>query len=86
MPFLAESLLKAAGFKCDDTEDTWMAPVPPRPVVTVECDEDGAYIAEAMLQVHGVLEASGCTYRNFAIRGGYLSIVGLTMAQVAAVA
>ena len=46
----------------------------------------GDSIMEALLEVHAVLEGSGCTYHNFAIRGGYLSLVGLTMAQVAAVA
>ena len=35
---------------------------------------------DALLQVHDVLEAWGCTYNNFAIRGRYLSLVGLTKA------
>lgn len=86
MLFLAESLLKAAGFQYDEIEDTWVAPVRLPPVVTVECDEDGPYITEAMLDAHTILEACGCSYRNFAIRGRYVSLVGLTMAQVAAVA
>ena len=41
---------------------------------------------EAMLELHAVLEACGCTYNNFAINGRYVSLVGLTRAQVAAVA
>jgi len=86
MLFLAESLLNAAGFKYDQIDDTWTAPVRLRPVVTVECDADGTYIMEAMLELHAVLEGAGCSYRNFAVSGRYVSIVGLTVAQVAAVA
>ena len=86
MLFLAESILRAAGFEYDQIEETWMAPVRLRPVVTVETDESGSYIMEALLEVHAILEAAGCTYNNFAIRGGFLSIVGLAVAQVAAVA
>lgn len=86
MLFLTENLLKAAGFDFDQIEDTWVVPVPLRPVVTVECDEDGAYIMEALLEVHAVLEANGCTYNSFAVNGRYVSIVGLTLADVAAVA
>jgi hypothetical protein len=86
MLFFAEKLLTAAGLKHDKTEDTWVAPVRTRPVVTVECGEDGDYLTEAMLEVHAVLETVGCTYNNFAINHGYLSLVGLTRAQLAAVA
>jgi hypothetical protein len=86
MLFLAENLLNAAGFRHDDTEDTWVPSVRLHPVATVECDEDGAYAMEAMLEVHAVLEACGCTYRNFAVNGRYVSIVGLSRAFVAAVA
>jgi hypothetical protein len=86
MLFLADNLLKAAGFKHDEIEGTWVAPVRLPPVVTVQCDEDGAYITETMLQVHDVLDSLGCTYCNFAVRGGYLSLVGLTREQLAAVA
>jgi hypothetical protein len=84
--FLAESLLKAAGFKFGGTEEIWVAPVRLHPVVTVECDEDGAFIMETLLEVHAVLEACGCTYRNFAITGRSVSLVGLSRALVAAVA
>ncbi len=86
MLFLADKLLSAAGFKYDQTDDTWVAPMRLRPVVTVECDESGSYITEALLEVHAALEAAGITYNNFAISGGYLSLVGLTRALVAAVA
>ena len=86
MLFLTEAILKAAGFKYDEIEETWVVPVPLRTVVTVECDEGGAYVMEALLEIHAVLEAVGCTYANVAINGRYLSIVGLTKALVAAVA
>ncbi len=86
MLFLAENLLRAAGFQYDQIEDTWLVPVRLPPVTTVQCDEDGPYITEAMLEVHTALEACGCSYRNFALRGGYLSLVGLTKAKLAAVA
>ena len=83
MLFLAERLLKAAGFEYDQIEETWVVPVPLRPVVTVECDEDGPHVMEALLEVHAVLQANGCTYNNFAINGHYVSIVGLTVAEMA---
>jgi hypothetical protein len=86
MLFLAESLLKTAGFEYDSIEDTWIVPVPLRPVVTVECDENHHYVMEAILEVHAILETNGCTYNNIAITGRFVSIVGLTEAQVAAVA
>ena len=41
---------------------------------------------EALLEVHAVLQANGCTYNNFAINGRYVSIVGLTVAEMAFVA
>ena len=86
MLFLTEKLLKAAGFQYDQIEGTWVVPVRLPPVVTVQCDENGPYIMESLMEVHAVLEACECTYNNFAIRGGYLSLVGLTRTQVAAVA
>lgn len=86
MLFLTEAILKAAGLKYDEIEDTWVAPVRLRPVVTVECDEDGPYVTEAMLEVHAVLDTIGYTYNNFAINGRYVSVVGLTKAKLAAVA
>lgn len=84
MLFLTEAILKAAGFHYDHIEDAWVTPVRLPPVVTVECDEDGHYIMEALLEVHSVLEAADCAYNNFAINGRYLSIVGLTKALAAA--
>jgi len=84
MLFLADNLLKAAGFRHDQIDDTWVAPVRLRPVATVECDEPN--IMEALLETHAVLDANGCTYANFSINGRYVSLVGLTRAQVAAVA
>jgi hypothetical protein len=84
MLFLAENILNAANFKHDEIEDTWMAPVRLRPVVTVECD--GCDIMRAMVEVHVVLEAADCAYNNFSINGRYVSLVGLTKALVAAVA
>jgi hypothetical protein len=86
MLFLAEKLLNAAGLNHDEIEDTWVAPVRLLPVVTIETDEDGACLMDAMVSVHAALEACGCSYRNFALRGGYLSLVGLSRALVAAVA
>jgi len=50
MLFLTEKLLKAAGIEYDDIADTWIVPVPLPPVVTVECDDCGDYIIEAMLE------------------------------------
>ena len=86
MLFLAEALLRATGLTYDQIEDTWVVPVHLPPVVTVESDEDGRYIMEALLEVHAVLEAVGCIYHNFGINGGYVSIVGLTRIQVVAAA
>ncbi|MHB0960067.1 MAG: hypothetical protein ACYC0X_19970 [Pirellulaceae bacterium] len=86
MLFLAEKLLNAAGIRYDQIEDTWVVPVHLAPVVTVESDECGSYIMEAMLEVHTVLEVVGCSYNNFAINGSYVSVVGLTRVEVAAVA
>lgn len=81
---LAQKLLEAVGLEFDTVEQTWVVPVPLRPVVTVE--HDGGDIMDALLDVHAVLEANGCTYANFAVNGRYISIVGLTEAQVAVVA
>ena len=41
---------------------------------------------EAMVEVHAILHENGVTYNNFAISGCYLSLVGLTMMELAAVA
>ena len=79
---LTEKLLTAAGFEFDDIEDTWVVPVPLPPVATVECDEDGSYVMEAMLELHDILHANGVSYVNFAIGGGFVSVVGLTEVDV----
>ena len=79
MSFMAEKILTAAGFRRDPNRDTWMVPAVLRLVVTVDCG--GHSLMDALLQVHDVLGALGCTYNNFAIRGRFLSIVGLTKAQ-----
>jgi hypothetical protein len=79
MLFLTETILAAAGFRRDQNRDTWVVPAVLRPVVTVDCG--GLCVMDALLQVHDVLEAWGCTYNNFAIRGRYLSLVGLAKAQ-----
>ncbi len=86
MLFLTEKLLTAAGFEYDEIEDTWVTPVPLSPVVTVESDEDAAYIMEALVEVHEILQANGVSYNHVALTGGFVSLVGLTEAQVAAVA
>jgi hypothetical protein len=86
MLFLTEKLLTAAGFEFDAIAETWIVPVPLPPVVTVECEENGRYIMESLVEVHDILRANGITYRNVAVRGGFVSLVGLTEAQVAAVA
>ena len=86
MLFLTEKLLKAAGIEYDEIADTWIIPMPLLPIVTIECDEDGRYIMEALVEIHAILHANGVTYNNFAVSGGYLSLVGLTAMQLAAVA
>jgi hypothetical protein len=86
MLFLTEKVLKAAGIVFDEVLETWIVPVPLLPIVTVECEEDGHYIMEALVEIHAILHANGVTYNNFAISGGYLSLVGLAEMQLAAVA
>lgn len=82
---LSQKLLATAGFEYDAIEQTWVVPVPLPPLVTVEC-YDGNDIMDALLEVHAVLDANDCTYFNFSINGRYVSIVGLTTAQVVAAA
>ena len=72
MLFLAQSLLKAAGFEYDQIDDTWVARMPLRPLAVVECDEDRAYIREALLEVHAILDAIGCTYSNFVVNSRWM--------------
>ena len=76
MLLLAQSLLTAAGFEYDEIEETWVARMPLRPLVAVECDEDRAYIREALLEVQTSLNATDCTYDNFVVNARFVSIVG----------
>jgi hypothetical protein len=82
---LAQKLLTAAGFEYDAIDQIWVVPVPLPPLVTVECHQ-GDEIVDAILEVHAVLETHFCTYSSFSINGRYVSIVGLTKAQVVAAA
>ncbi len=78
MLLLAQSLLTAAGFEYDEIEEAWIARMPLRPLVAVECDEDLAYIREALLEVQTSLNAIGCVYNNFVVNDCYVSIVGFS--------
>ncbi len=78
MLFLTEKLLKAAGFAYDEIDDAWVIPAPLHPEVTVECDEDGAYLTEALREVHAVLEDAGCTYSELDANDSCVSVAGLT--------
>ena len=59
MLFLAQSLLTTAGFGYDEIDETWVARIPLRPLVSVECDEDRAYIREAPRENQASLDAIG---------------------------
>ena len=76
MLFLAQSLLTAAGFEYDEIEETWIARMPLRPLVAVECDEDRAYIQEALREVQASLDAIGCAYNNFVVNASFVSVAG----------
>jgi hypothetical protein len=76
---LAQSLLWAAGFEYDEIEENWVARMPLRPLVAVECDEDRAYIREALLEVQTSLNAIDCVYNNFVINACFVSVAGLTV-------
>ena len=76
MLLLAESLLTAAGFEYDEIDETWVARMPLRSLVAVECDEDRAYIREALLEVQASLDAIGCVYNNFVINACFVSVAG----------
>lgn len=78
MLFLAESLLKAAGFEYDEIDEAWVARMPLRPLVSVECDEDRAYIREALIEVQASLDAIGCVYNNFIVNASFVSVAGPT--------
>lgn len=85
MLLLAQSLLRGAGLEYDEIEETWVPRMPLRPLVAVECDEDRAYIREALMEVRAILDAIGCTYSNFVVNAGFVSVAGPSVA-VAAVA
>ena len=76
MLFLAQSLLTAAGFEYDEIEESWVARMPLSPLVAIECDEDRAYIREALMEVHASLDAIGCVYNNFVVNTCFVSIDG----------
>jgi hypothetical protein len=78
MLLLAHSLLTAAGFEYDEIDEHWVARIPLRPLVAVECDEGRAYIREALLEVQTSLTAIGCVYNNFVVNTRFISIVGPT--------
>jgi hypothetical protein len=82
MLFLAESLLKAAGFEYDEIDETWVARMPLRPLVSVECDEDRAYIREALREVQASLDAIGCAYSNFVVNASFVSVAGPSVCAV----
>lgn len=77
MLILAQTLLNAAGFEYDEFEERWTARVPLHPVAAVECEEDRAYIGEALAEVHAILSATGCTYNSFAVNGRCVRLPGL---------
>ncbi len=79
MLFLAQSLLWAAGFEYDEIDETWIARMPLRPLVSVECDEDRAYIREALREVQASLDAIGCAYNNFVVNASFVFVAGSTM-------
>jgi hypothetical protein len=76
MLFLAQSLLWAAGFEYDEIDETWIARMPLRPLVSVECDEDRAYIRESLREVQASLGAIGCAYNNFVVNARVVSVAG----------
>ncbi len=77
MLFLAQSLLTMAGFEYDEIDETWVARMPLRPLVAVECDEDRAYVREALREVQASLDAIGCAYDNyFVVNGRFVSVPG----------
>ena len=83
MLLLAQALLRAAGFEYDQIDDTWVARFPLRPLVAAECDEDRAYIMEAIREVKAFMKANGCGYSRFAVNGRCVSLVGPQLVAVA---
>jgi hypothetical protein len=76
MSLLAQSLLWAAGFEYDEIEETWVAHMPLRPLVAVECDEGRAYIREALMEVQATLDGIGCVYNNFVVNDHFVAVAG----------
>ena len=76
MSLLAQSLLWAAGFGYDEIEETWVAHMPLRPLVAVECDEGRAYIREALMEVRAILDGIGCVYNNFVVNDHFVAVAG----------
>ena len=74
MLFLAQSLLRSAGFEYDEIDETWVARTPLRPQAAVECDEDQRYIHEALREVRANLDAIGCVYNNFFVHSRLVTL------------
>jgi hypothetical protein len=77
MLILAQTLLRAAGFEYDEFEERWTARTPLRPSAAAECEEDRAYIAEAVGEVYEILKAMGSSYNNFVVNGRRMHQPGL---------
>jgi hypothetical protein len=75
---LAQLLLRSAGLVYDDIEETWIAPLPLQPVAEVECDENRAYIREALREAQRVLDTRGMMYCSFVVNGRVESQLGST--------
>lgn len=84
MLFLAQSLLRAAGFEYDEIEEAWIARKPLRPLAAVECDEDWDYIWEALREVRTVLDGLGCAYNNFVVNAHLVSLAEASVPVAAA--
>jgi hypothetical protein len=79
MLFLAQSLLRAAGFEYDEIEETWVARTPLKAWAAVECDEDQDYIREALREVRAIFDAHGWAYQRLAISAGFVSLAGASI-------
>jgi hypothetical protein len=64
-----------AGFEYDEIDETWLDRMPLRPLVAVECDEDRAYIRDALREVQASLDAIGCAYNSFVVNAS-VSVAG----------
>ena len=61
-----------------EIDETWVARMPLCPLVSVECDEDRAYVREALMEVQASLDAIGCVYNNFVVNASFVSVAGFT--------